>query len=195
MNSFCDSLSNIFTKLHNTKICVSIKLLSESGGEVLLITQARDSFSTSHGRPKGKNDKTKHWLKANSDFNFIYNKIENATSYSLYYHCANLVSERDYMNTRLADWTPLKTKLGKWIDNIVRPYNWPLWYKSTLVVPIIPLNSNQRSIDNLRGFLCLDSSETKSFNEKVDMEILRGAADELINSIDSLKQLVNEEGN
>lgn len=99
------------------------------------------------------------------------------------------------MNTRLADWTPLKTKLGKWIDNIVRPYNWPLWYKSTLVVPIIPLNSNQRSIDNLRGFLCLDSSETKSFNEKVDMEILRGAADELINSIDSLKQLVNEEGN
>lgn len=23
MNSFCDSLSNIFTKLHNTKICVS----------------------------------------------------------------------------------------------------------------------------------------------------------------------------
>ncbi len=62
-------------------------------------------------------------------------------------------------------------------------------------MPILPLNSNSQTQINLRGFLCIDSKKTNTFNIPVDKDILRGMAAELCPIIDELLELMNNESN
>lgn len=190
--TYCESVSTIFSLLKGHRIGVCVKLLSEDvSGKAVVITQARDSYSNAHNRKTGSADKTEHTMEANSDFSFIYNNIESDTEDTSYYHSADLVKETDYRNSRLNNW---KVKKIPFIpEKLVRKYSWPLPYRSTIVVPIIPLNGNYQNLDNLRGFLCIDSKKTKTFNIPVDKDILRGMAAELCPIIDTILTLVKNE--
>lgn len=72
----------------------------------------------------------------------------------------------------------------------MRRKNWPLKYRSTLVVPIVPLMADEQSQDMLRGFLCIDSQKENIFNETVDVSILKGISDGLYSQIDKLYNLM-----
>jgi hypothetical protein len=192
--TYCESISTIFTLLKGHRIGVSVKLLSDNGaGKAIVITQARDLYSKAHNRKTGSADKTEHTMEANSDFSFIYNNIDSDIEDTSFFHSANLVNESDYRNSRLNNWKVKKIPL---IPNyIVRWFTWPLQYKSTIVVPIIPLNSNSQTQINLRGFLCIDSKNTHVFNIPVDKDILRGMSAELCPIIDKMiKIMTNESG-
>ena len=190
--TYCESISTIFTLLKGHRIGASVKLLSDDGsGKAIVITQARDLYSNAHNRKTGSADKTEHTMEANSDFSFIYNNIDSDIEDPSYFHSANLIKESDYRNSRLNNWKVKKIPLIP--DYIVRWFTWPLQYKSTIVVPIIPLNSNSQSQINLRGFLCIDSKNIHTFNIPVDKDILRGMAAELCPIIDEMSKLMTDE--
>lgn len=190
--TYCESISTIFTLLKGHRIGASVKLLSDDGsGKAVVITQARDLYSNAHNRKTGSADKTEHTMEANSDFSFIYNNLDSDLEDTSFFHSANLIRETDYRNSRLNNW--IVKKIPFIPSYLIRRFTWPLQYKSTIVVPIIPLNSNSQTQINLRGFLCIDSKNTNTFNIPVDKDILRGMAAELCPIIDEMQKLMNNE--
>lgn len=182
--TYCESVSNVFTSVKGKRIGVCIKLLMDDNSNAYLLTQARDSYSKTHNRKTGSADKTKHLVESNSDFSFIYKNLDSDVEDSSYFHSQNLLSENEYRNSRLNNWHVKKVPfIPNWI---VKRFTWPLPYKSTIVVPIFPLNRELQSKEKLRGFLCIDSPLTNAFNMPEDKEILRGMAAELCPIIDKL---------
>jgi hypothetical protein len=154
-----------------------------------VITLCRDNKSA-QSRPAGQSDKTEHWISENSDFLFIYESIDDDNHIG-YYHNGNLPFQYDYSNTRLKaekKWPPLNVPL---LHYLLRFITWPLKYKSTIVVPIVPLSVAEHNKGMLRGFLCVDSPRTFTFNEQADVHILKGVSDGLYNKIDTLQKLLS----
>jgi hypothetical protein len=151
----------------------------------------RDKNSSYKNRKSGKSDKTKHWLNENSDFEFIYSNFDNDNIDTTFYFRTKLPIKRDYKNSRLCKQTwPPKIKLSL-LNNVIRRKYWPLPYRSTIVVPIVPLVANKQNQKAIRGFLCIDSPENIAFNKDVDVEILKGISDGLYNKIDKLHEIIN----
>lgn len=140
----------------------------------------------------GENDKTKHWIDANSDFEFIYTNFDNDNEDTSYYHEPHLPICKDYKNTRLKQgWQPKKPIT--FLENIMRRRSWPLKYRSTLVVPIVPLMADEQKQEMLRGFLCVDSPKEGIFNKTIDVCILKGISDGLYSQIDKLYCLMKQD--
>ena len=181
----CDSLSIAFGKIYKTNIGVCIKFLTYEGARPVVLTLMRDRNSKLN-RKTGVADETIHYLDQNSDFKFIQSNLEQSTSNTSFYYEPKLPIRKDYMNTRLPNnWPPPQQKIWGF-ENIVRRRLWPLQYRSTLVVPIIPLLANEQKKDKIRGFLCVDSPKEDIFNDKLDTIILKGICDGLYNHIDKL---------
>lgn len=151
-------------------------------------TLVRDHKSMTADRPTGTSDTIEHWIDSNTDFNFIYNNIENPNkevSFFLERHLPNCI---DYKNTRLGDtWKPKKYWYP--IERIYRKRHWTLKYKSTLVVPIVPLLADEQTKASIRGFLCVDSPHEGQFNKTFDVAIMKGVSDGLYNQIDKIYSL------
>lgn len=192
LKNMCTHISNAFKEINGYHNGVCIKLISfGTEGRAKVITLCRDEKS-SHTRPVGKGDSIKHWLSENSDFQFIYDNIEGESDNVGYFINNNLPLSYDYSNTRLnchKNWPPPKIPF---FNIILRLIFWPLKYRSTIVVPIIPLGIDGRTKEKLRGFLCIDAPKFYSFNEQYDVEILRGISDGLYNKIDKLQDKLKE---
>lgn len=192
LSNLCDSLADAFSKIYGERIGVCIKFLkkNEHQQRVSVLTLVRDNYSKTIQRKTGTNDKTEHWLDANSDFEFIYSNFDNDNIDTSYFHEAHLPICKDYKNTRLQNnWLP--HKCFPLFENMIRRIYWPLKYRSTLVVPIVPLLADEQSKDKIRGFLCIDSPKEGRFKGNIDINILRGVSDGLYNQIDNLHYLVN----
>lgn len=191
LSQLCDSLSDCFSRINGHQISVCIKFLESQGEHPLVNTLARDKKSKAKGRKTGSSDNTKHWLKENSDFKFIYSNYDNDNIDTSYYYKTYLPNRGDYTNTRLDDnWPPRKIVL---LDKLIRQKQWTLKYRCTMVVPIIPLNADEQAKKSLRGFICLDSPHNKAFYKEADIEILRGISDGVYKKIDRILELVNDE--
>lgn len=189
--TYCESVSNVFTSIKGNRVGVCVKLLIDDNNSAYLYTQARDNYSKTHNRKTGSADKTVHLLESNSDFSFIYKNLDSDLEDSSYFCSQNLLNESGYRNSRLNDWNLKKIPLmPNWL---IKRFTWPLPYKSTIVVPIFPLNRDLQSKEKLRGFLCIDSAKTNIFNMPEDKEILRGMAAELCPIIDTLMNLTQEQ--
>lgn len=187
----CDNIAQAFNKLNGHNIGVCIKILSLQNKRPIVLTLVRDKKSITNNRNTGQTDKTIHYLDLNSDFEFIYSHFEDDNFDTSFYYEANLPVCKDYKNTRLkSNWAP---KSFFPMINFSRRRNWPLKYKSTMVVPIVPLKADEQSQNAIRGFLCIDSPYENSFNVKYDVNILKGICDGLYNKIDSLDTLTNQE--
>lgn len=193
LSDLCDSIHNAFSKVYNTEIGVCIKFIVIENNRAKAQTLVRDEYSKKNQRRTGNNDKTKHWIDANSDFEFIYTNIENDNEDTSYYYEGHLPICKDYKNTRLHQgWQPRKP-FGLF-ENVLRRRNWPLKYRSTLVVPIVPLMADEQKQEILRGFLCIDSSEEGIFNRTIDVCVLKGISDGLYSQIDKLYKLTQNDG-
>ena len=186
----CDNVSKAFERVYETNIGVCIKFLIYKDGKPLVQTLVRDSTSTANGRKTGISDDTEHWLEKNTDFQFISDNLKSSSVKGFFLN-RNLPVLKDYKNTNLSDdW--FHTSLQKLVlfENFLRRRCWPLKYCSTLIVPIVPLIADEQTQDTLRGFLCLDSPNEGVFNDKVDVDILKGVSDGFYNQIDRLKTIV-----
>lgn len=186
--SLCNATSTIFSEIHGTNIGVCIKLMTEVSKEAVIVTHVRDRYSMKNGRKTGKNEKVKHYLKDNSDFLYIYEELDQSNSGIIYYYSKDVATDPNYKNSSLHNW---KQPTFGWpiVNSLIRKQKWPLPYRSTIVIPIIPLNSNNQNVANLKGFLCLDSKKTNGFNKDADIEILRGLSDEICPLIDRINEL------
>lgn len=189
LSTYCESISTIFSTLKGHRIGVCVKLLVDNAGRAEVITQARDMYSKSHNRKTCDADTTQHLIESNTDFSSIYNNVEGDIGDFTYFHSPNLPNEDNYRNSRLNNWRPKNIPFLP--NSLTRKLFWPLAYKSTIVVPIFPLDSDLQRRDNLRGFLCIDSTKTNIFNIPIDKEILRGLAAELCPIIDRLMEIMN----
>jgi len=193
LSSLCDNLSQAFTKIYGTKIGVCIKFLTSEKDRPLVQTLVRDNNSKTNERKTGTNDEIKHWLDGNSDFDFIYSNFDNDNIDTTYYHEKNLPICKDYRNTRIQNtWVPKQKFI--FLENFMRRKYWPLKYRSTLVVPIVPILADQQNKNAIRGFLCIDSPQERLFNKDIDVCILKGISDGLYNQIDKLLQLIKNNG-
>lgn len=192
LSNLCDSLANAFKSVYGEHIGVCIKFLVNKETRPLVQTLVRDSYSKTIQRKTGTNDKIQHWLDGNSDFDFIYSNFNDDNIDTSFYYEPKLPICRDYKNTRLKNsWLP---KRNFYIfENIVRRKFWPLPYRSTLVVPIIPLQANEQTQDKIRGFLCIDSPKENCFLCETDINILKGVSDGLFNQIDTLYYLITKQ--
>lgn len=189
LSSLCDYVSSAFGKINGNEIGVSIKYLTYENKRPKVETLARDKYSKTNGRKTGKSDKIKHWLDSNSDFDFIYFNFEKENIDSSFYYESSLPTKKGYLNTRL-DRNWFKENKIPFLENYLRRKNWPLKYRSTRVVPIIPIDANEQKQQMIRGFLCIDSSKEKMFSKNIDVHILRGISDGLYNKIDKLHKLI-----
>lgn len=186
LTKVCDNLSIVFSKIYNNQIGACIKLIVSDNGRPRTITLVRDGYSSGQAnRPSAKTDDERnimHWLHSNSDFSFIYGQImQNEYQYSTrnYFLSRNLIVdtlEKHYTNSRLPN---------NWNKNT----DWPLPYKSTLVVPIIPLSEDKGKKPEIKGFICIDSANENCFNDDLDLDILRGMADGIYNQVKILHSL------
>ncbi|GAA5033244.1 hypothetical protein GCM10011506_25210 [Marivirga lumbricoides] len=189
----CDNLSNAFSTINGEKIGVCIKFLTFKGKRPIVTTLVRDRYSKSKNRKTGTADNTEHFIELNSDFQFIWDNFDNENIETSFYYERHLPICKDYKNSRLSsDWRG-KVKFGL-IDNFVRRKQWPLPYRSTLVVPVVPLLADEQNQKAIRGFLCLDSSKEGKFSPQIDVDILKGISDGLYNKIDKLNALIKGNG-
>lgn len=192
LEKLCDEVSHAFSRVYSGKIGVCIKFIVNDNGRPRCETLVRDSYSNAQSRKSGTQDTTKHWIDANSDFEFIYSNFDNDNVDTSYYLEHHLPTCRDYKNTRLkVGWKPKSFAL--WPEKYARKWNWPLPYKSTLIVPIVPLIANDQSQEAIRGFLCADSPKEGDFNKYYDVDIMKGVADGIYNQIDLIHQLTIKE--
>ncbi len=184
----CNSISDSFSRINGHKVSVCIKFLMFKNKRPYAQTLVRDKSSSTE-RKSGSKDKSTHWISENSDFKFIYSNFEDDNIDTSYYYKTKLPIREGYNNTRLHNWPPQKTFLNKY--NRIK--QWPLKYRSTLVVPIIPIEANEQDQEAIRGFLCIDSPKNIAFNSQYDVDILKGIADGLYNKIDILHKLTLKE--
>lgn len=193
LSFLCDNLSNAFTTVNGNKIGVCIKFIEFKGNRPLVTTLVRDRHSKSKNRKTGTADRTDHFIELNSDFQFIWDNFDNENIETSFYHEKHLPICKDYKNSRLGSNWRSKNPFGIF-ENFIRRKNWPLPYRSTLVVPIIPLLADEQEQKRIRGFLCIDSQREGMFNPQIDVDILKGISDGLYNKIDKLNILIKENG-
>lgn len=183
------AISNAFSTINGHHCGVCLKILVEKNGKPKVYTFCRDEKST-RKRIVGTRDKTDHWLAGNSDFNFIYEELNSLNYRKCFYFSNFLPWKNKYTNTRLMNWPPNGSRLKVFF---LRNFRWPLPYRSTIVVPLIPLALSDQSQESLRGFLCIDSPKNIAFYKQFDVEIFMGLADGFYNKIDKLYNLIKDE--
>lgn len=170
----CTNLADTYSLITGTNCNVSIKILTwdEDDGNTKLKAL---TFARSHDPKRNpKENPTKHWLDKNTDFLEIFNQID--TPSSQYFFSNSLPFRFGYQNTSFQVY-------GGEPDNNVflRLWRWKLPYKSTIVLPICPVDD--QSSNALVGFICVDSPKLGAFKVDYDVPLLEGVADGLYNTI------------
>lgn len=178
--ALCNSLSMSFRNVYGHHISVCIKILTTDNGRAKVLTYCRDEKSATKRLVRERDTEIDHWLSENTDFQFIYTGLSNTIS-NCYFFSNSLPWNYDYKNTRIKDWSPRKIAF---LNFLIRQFTWPLLYKSTVVVPLVPFSINEQDEGAIRGYLCIDSPRNFVFNEQVDVDILIGVSDGLYNKID-----------
>lgn len=148
------SLATALSMVTGVRCRTAIKLIRSPLGEgaSYVTTLARDGVSPKGVRPKDEDEAKRHTIDENTDFDFLIKTGENR------FFCNNL---EDYPNYRNSS-----------IENRVNS-KWPLPYVATIVWPIrcrVEQNSCDRQVfvDELVGFLCVDSASRKVFDDRFD---------------------------
>jgi len=173
------SLATAITMVSGTTCCATIKIL------VTNETESSDpdnfklstlTFSRSSLQRKTEDKKVNHWIHQNTDFLEILKNIDKRKGISFFRNW--LPFSFGYQNTSFQIY-------GTPSENVfLRYFRWPLPYKSTIVVPICPCDS--QNTKNLVGFLCVDSGKLGAFRKNYDVQLIQGVADGLYNVINKV---------
>jgi len=164
-----DSIANCFSITCGKTCRASIVELND---KFELTVAARDSMSKIRVTPRRK----KHYLKDNTDFKNLWYSIKGCSRYYLNNDIVSSWLKHYYDNSCFseADEPEVKSFLG-----ITYVKNWPLNYKSALVLPIRyvsrfdpPKKEGEFAPHwDYYGFLCIDSISKNSFDERYSPEL------------------------
>ncbi|WP_420147644.1 hypothetical protein [Spirosoma sp.] len=183
-NSLCDSLSDAFTKITETTCAVSIKIMQETGNEphkiVSFITLCRDKNSSTDRSSlddKAKEKGVFHELIRNTAYREAFANTER------FYFNNYLPFDYDFQSTMfdVCDQKPAK------MNPLMRWHQWPLKYKSGIVIAISPpisrISQASHTKNSIIGFLCVDSNSMGAFHRIYDVQLLKGVASGIYNTL------------
>lgn len=183
----CTHLSSAFSVITRSKCSVCIKILAESSndeeGEPVFETLCRDLNVSSH---RLEMDKLTKGIKE------IDHSISNNTAFHEALHSPKkiFISNKLPLLANYQNTSARKELYGEFPENmLVRLWSWPLPYKSTIVVPILPTHKDHEG-EPFLGFLCIDSRSWGVFNEEYDVEVLKGVADGIYNTMIKFKEVL-----
>ncbi len=108
----------------------------------------------------------------NTDFRHIFDSIKKKPIEQVHYFNNAIPLSVNYRNTHIhREW---QYKYYCWYGLIPRLFAWKLPYRSTIVVPIIPRNSQK--VETIEGFLCVDSPNMFVFSKKYDLPVIKELA-------------------
>ena len=195
LRKFCTYVAKAFSQITDSHCAVTIKLLryKQEEGTAFVETFVRD-YDSKLSRPSPESDrinKIKHKLIDNSDFSYIFDPKRDSELKNRVFFCNNLPCEIGYRNSRLdvegINWAPDDSIKMTEEEKKRRVTLWPLPYKSTIVVPIVPY-STKKLLSHVKpqGYLCIDSNHINAFDPKGDVEIVKGLADGLYPAMRSI---------
>lgn len=199
IKSFCNCLSEIYTKKIGAKCSVSIKLIEGNFEkhrlESIVKNFERDKDSTDRDNDKNYSEH-EHKVSNNTCFYEIVNGFINSEEDSLFYINPSLSKDVKYKTSSLDCKVKHlsrkeKKKNGNGLKDLKeRPKIWNKYisYESEIVVPLLLANKPFES--GLLGFLCLDSEIENAFNEEFDIPLIKGVADGIYEIITDFKSLV-----
>ena len=158
-----DKYKQAFDDITDSNCRISIKVISIENHQPVLKTIARDTDSSSSIRSQ-----------RNSRKNYLTN---DSASLSIV-----LGQKGFYMNN---DLSKSKSYKGGGIPEN-KAKEWPLPYRSTLVVPI--RNHRTYDSDDIFGFLLIDSDKRNVFDETTDPDLATALAETLIPYVSSVKE-------
>jgi hypothetical protein len=192
LKDMCTNISYAMTIITGYKISCCIKVMVPTGnGDYKLTTICRDNHD---GITRNKPDqKEGHYLNENSDFKTLYNDIKTGKSRFFISNKLNWLGA-SYENSSFESYggkpkftgVPfldffLLLKLTIW---------WPLPYKGTIIVPIIPIH--YKPTDEILGFLCVDCKNMFVFRRYYDVDLLTGLADGIYNTVNLIHSLTKK---
>jgi hypothetical protein len=182
LKEMCTNISYGLTIITGYKVSCCIKIMSPAKEkDYLLSTLCRDSHDgVTRSRPDFK---IEHFLNQNSDFKTLLNDLR--TGKSRFFVSNKLNWLRDYENSSFDPYGGKPNRGGNWFFDLFlvakQTIWWPLPYKSTIIVPIIPVN--YKPTDEILGFLCVDSPNMFVFKRYYDVDLLVGLADGIYNTV------------
>ncbi len=128
-------------------------------------------------------------LTDNSDFKLIFENYKKDKVRNVCFFSNDLIIYPNYQNSLLKQdgyYKKLRNKGGTNAPRHIKETLWPLKYKSTIVVPIIPMiDKDMIKTDNakngnkqdeaplLAGTLCIDANEIDIFDEIIDVNLMQ----------------------
>lgn len=181
LEKMLDSIVQTFQQItsHECSACIKVMTQEDSGKRPEVVTISRDSASK-HKRPTHPKDEISHYVDMNTDFSVICEEI--ADPLKRYFFCNNLPWFDGYLNTRFSSKREIPFRNYPLLGFIMKLSTWPLQYRSTIVVPILP-GYFQTNSPQLAGFLCVDSKSLYAFDKAYDIHILQGISDGMYNVI------------
>jgi hypothetical protein len=182
----CERLADAFSLITGARCSVSIRCLSSAHGDLESFAFARSSYQCERRKYNDnesndvEGEKIIHYIKNNTDFHEIIENIGKIEG--RYFICNYLPLKKDYQNTSFKTYGAPSRFL------FMRPFNWSLPYRSTLVVPICPDIADRRTADDLLGFLCVDSRRSNVFKKDYDTDLMIGMADGLYDLIEMVQE-------
>jgi hypothetical protein len=172
LETFCSQVKEAFDAISNCSCSVSVKIHvedSSSPDDPRVITLCRDVSCTLNSNREPRSTATKHYVSKNSCYQHFY--INVGKKKGQYFIHNDIVMDLEYKNTSFL-WYGDSPNSSK---EEVRNAEWPLPYKSELVVPIKLLEEQDNS--SLIGFLCIDFPERNVIIENYDAPMAIGIAE------------------
>lgn len=194
LNSFhtlCNQVAGVFKVYTGSDCSVCIKIFStpprKRGGttNVAVTTLCRDSVHSD--RDLSIDNDFKHKVIKNTDFISILENMGKATGQK--FLCNNLPLLKGYKNTSFPHYSNNYTEKGlpdEMVDS-ERQRQWPLPYKSSLVVPI---DLKSSSTETFIGYLCVDSPDIETFDSDICYKLLSGISEGIYDSLDTLVKIL-----
>lgn len=189
LQKFCTKIAEAFVMISGKKVYACIKFFfnEREYRRICVMTLCRDFNSEKDGKRTPVDQDDSHYISDNSDFKHIVDNIGTKGPNGKFFFNNNLPGYDFYQNSRL-DSTNYPPKNNFFlIKEVLRRIKWPLPYRSTIVVPIVPLSDDEIDRERILGFFCLDSPKVGAFRKRYDISILRGVADGLHPIFNQLK--------
>lgn len=166
LRGMCAQLKLIYdnkTKTNNCAVSIKVPIYETDIKELDFSTKIKNLCRDRSSAMKRDTDiyrETQHIVFQNTCYIDIVEKLTNNVKEKLYYLNNNISKTENYKNTS-----------KQCHENGILPYN------SELVVPIIPLYTENETLYKVVGFICVDSPESNVFNALYDVALLQGVAD------------------
>lgn len=185
LTSFCDNIKEIFDYKTKSTSSVSIKVITDFKNENQVVnlqsivtnlvrnTKAEDRDSANYNA-------IEHTIAKNTCYQYIItNYFSGNKNHKLHFLSNDLPSLEEYENSSFEQYQSFVTNHKEGSKS--RRNNWPLEYRSELVVPISPSDSENLKELAILGFLCIDCclERKEVFNEEYDIPMIKGVADGL----------------